>query len=257
MQPRRLFYDIETSPNLGLFWSPGYRVRLSYDSIIKERKVICICYKWEGENTVHSLTWGKSQNDKTLLKSFAKVLSKATEIVAHNGDNFDEKWLRTRFLIHDIPCPDKFNSFDTLRKARTHFRFNSNRLDYLGQFLTGAGKLNTSFDLWKKIMLNNCQQSMAKMVKYCKKDVQVLESVYNRIKPYVKQNSHEALLSGGEKYDCPKCGSSHVKVHDRRFTAMGTLKLVMKCKSCNGYYNISNKTYQDKLKDDMIKNTQE
>ena len=67
-QIKRLFFDIETSPNIGLFWEAGYRKTISPDNIIKERAIICICYKWEHEEEVHSLTWDKNQNDKKMLE---------------------------------------------------------------------------------------------------------------------------------------------------------------------------------------------
>ena len=45
---------IETSPNIGMFWTAGYRQTISPDNIIKERAIICICYKWADEEQVHS-----------------------------------------------------------------------------------------------------------------------------------------------------------------------------------------------------------
>ena len=101
---KRLFYDIETSPNIGFFWSSGYKVSIPPDNIIKERAIICICYKWEGQSKVHSLSWEEGC-DKALLSHFMEVASLADELVAHNGDRFDEKWIRTRCLIHGISCP--------------------------------------------------------------------------------------------------------------------------------------------------------
>jgi hypothetical protein len=41
---KRLFYDIETSPNIGFFWSSSYKANIPHDNIIKERAVICICW---------------------------------------------------------------------------------------------------------------------------------------------------------------------------------------------------------------------
>jgi len=69
---KRLFFDIETSPNIGLFWTAGYKLNIGHDNIIKERAIICICYKWAGEKEVHSLTWDNKQNDKSLLEKFVK-----------------------------------------------------------------------------------------------------------------------------------------------------------------------------------------
>ena len=51
---KRLFFDIETSPNIGLFWTAGYKLNISPDSIIKERAIICICYKWAGDDKIIS-----------------------------------------------------------------------------------------------------------------------------------------------------------------------------------------------------------
>jgi len=52
---KRLFFDIETSPNVGFFWSAGYKLNVTADSIIQERAIICICYKWEDEKEVYHL----------------------------------------------------------------------------------------------------------------------------------------------------------------------------------------------------------
>ena len=70
---RRLFFDIETSPNIGLFWSAGFKQRIDYSNIIKERAIICICYKWEDEKDVYHLQWDAKQNDKAMLQKFIEV----------------------------------------------------------------------------------------------------------------------------------------------------------------------------------------
>jgi hypothetical protein len=38
--PKRLFFDIETSPNIGLFWSAGFKLNIAPENIIKERAII-------------------------------------------------------------------------------------------------------------------------------------------------------------------------------------------------------------------------
>ena len=64
LNKKRLFFDIETSPNIGMFWTAGYKLNISHDNIIKERAVICICYKWEDDKDVYYLQWDSKQNDK-------------------------------------------------------------------------------------------------------------------------------------------------------------------------------------------------
>lgn len=248
---KRLFYDIETSPNIGFFWSSGYKVSIPPDNIIKERAIICICYKWEGQSKVHSLSWEEGC-DKALLSHFMEVASLADELVAHNGDRFDEKWIRTRCLIHGISCPPKLNSYDTLKKARAHFRFNSNKLDYLGKLLFDEGKSPVGFSDWVKITLNNDQEALDKMVEYCKKDVELLEDVFHKLQPYVNHNIHAGAQTGYGRFSCPSCGSEKVKLRKTRYSASGIPKHQLQClvKKCQRYFTISNKVWQQKLEQD-------
>lgn len=180
---RKLFFDIEVSPNIVSTWRIGNKISIHHDSIIQERAVICICYKWSDEDEVHSLKW-EDGDDKEMLKKFSKILYEADEIVTQNGDNFDVKWLRTRCIYHRIQMPKKFNSIDTLKMARAGFKFNSNKLDYMGKFLKLGEKIHTEPDLWTKIVMKKCKQSMIKMIDYCKQDVLLLERVYNELQDF-------------------------------------------------------------------------
>ena len=47
---KRLFFDIETSFNIGFFWRAGYKQVITPEQIIHERKVICVSYKLEYED---------------------------------------------------------------------------------------------------------------------------------------------------------------------------------------------------------------
>ncbi len=95
---KRLFFDIETSyyvvPTFQ-FW----KVNINTDNILRDKKIICICYKWQYEDEVHTLVWDSKQDDSKLIKDFIQVIKHADEIVAHNGDKFDMKELRTRALL--------------------------------------------------------------------------------------------------------------------------------------------------------------
>ncbi len=180
---RKLFFDIETSPNVVFSWRIGNKINLSPDNILNERAIICICYKWSDDETVYSLQWNKG-DDKEMLKKFAKIIDSADEVIGQNSDRFDIKWLRTRCILHNIPISVKFNSLDTLKMARAGFNFNSNKLNYMGQYLGLGEKLHTGYDLWKDIILKNDKKAMSDMVDYCKQDVVLLEQVYNRLQEY-------------------------------------------------------------------------
>ena len=242
---RRLFFDIETSPNIVYTWRTGYNLSISPESIIKERAVICVSWKWEGESNVHSLLWDKKQNDKTLIEKFVKILDQADEIIAHNGDQFDMKWLRGRAILHGIEMRDSYTTTDTLKIARKGFKFNSNRLDYLARYLgVGAKSDHAGYQMWLDVMAGDLM-ALDEMVHYCENDVVILEKVYNKLKNYSKPKVHFGALRGHEKYTCPDCGGHEVVLNKTRTTAAGTVKREMKCKNtdCGRNYTISDQAY--------------
>jgi len=242
---RRLFFDIETSPNIALIWQPGYKISVSHENIIKERAIICVAWKWEGEKRIHYLTWDKNQCDKQLLQEFVEIMHSADEIITHNGDRFDTPWIRTRCLMHDIPMSPDFVSIDTLKAARSKFKFNSNQLNYIAKFLELGQKKPTGFALWKSIMLDRDASALKKMVNYCKHDVRLLEQIYEKFSPYLTAKSHR----GRYVSDCPECGSDHTTISNHKTTAAGYKKTQYQCQDCGRYHTIAASRY-DKEKQD-------
>jgi DNA polymerase elongation subunit (family B) len=249
IKKKRLFFDIETSPNIGFFWQSGYKLNIPYSNIIKERAIICICYKWEGESKVYSLNWDENQDDKTMLTAFMQVANEAHEMIGHNGDKFDLPWIRTRCLFHRIPTFPTYTTIDTLKQARSKFRFNSNRLDYIANYLGVGSKTETGFDLWKDIVLKNDKTALKKMIDYCKNDVNILEKVYKEISNYVPHKVHYGVLHTDDKCSCPECGSTDMRFSQKRYTATGMARIQLQCNSCHKYHTVSNRIYEASTKE--------
>ena len=240
-QRRRLYFDIETSPNIGLFWEAGYKKNIDYSNIIKERAIICICYKWEDDKTVHFLHWDSKQCDKALLTKFIEVANMAHELVGHNGDKFDLSWIRTRCLFHRIDMFPKYTTIDTLKIVRSKFKLNSNKLDYIAQFLGMGKKIKTEFGMWKDILLRKDKIAMSKMIKYCQKDVVLLEKVHKELSIHIEPKTHFGVLFGTDRGSCPECGSDELVISMRRTTATGVKKIIYKCKTCNKFHSKTDK----------------
>jgi hypothetical protein len=241
---KRLFWDIETSPNIVLSWRVGYKINLSNDNILKERKIICIGYKWEHETKSHVLTWDRDQGDKRMLEKFLKLANQADEMVAHNGDSFDLPWFLTRCAFHGIRTFPTYKTVDTLQWARRRFYFNSNKLNYLAQYLGIGSKIKTEFGLWKEVMLENSSKALTKMADYCAHDVVLLEKVWARLSALVPHKTHAGVLKGGDMWSCARCGSEKVKLNLTRVTARGVVQKQMQCKSCGGNYSISSASFE-------------
>lgn len=243
---RRLYWDIETSPNIGVFWRATSKAWIPYENIIQERAIICICYKWEGSDTVHALTWDDG-DDRGMIKAFLEVAEQADELVAHNGDKFDLKWFNTQCLKYGLPALTEPKTVDTLAIARRRFYLNSNRLDYIAKLLFGEGKNDAPFKLWKKILLENDPEALRLMKEYCQRDVRLLERVYHEFTRFHAPKSHAGVMNGMEKWTCAHCASSEVRRKKRRVTARGTIQHSMVCKDCRRHYTVSNRDYEKYL----------
>jgi|SRR5690349_11248676 len=244
---RRLFYDLEVSPNVVLSWGIGYKVRIGDESIVSERKVICIAYKFQGESKTTVLRWDKDQDDTQLLREFAKVAAEADELVAHKGDSFDLPWFRARCAILGLDPIPAYKTVDTCAWSLKHFRFNCAKLDYLAK-LFGIGKKSpTGYQLWRDVLLKNCPIALNKMCAYCANDIFLLEGVYNRLLKYtpVKPKTHAGVFMGHEKWTCPKDGSENVHKSKTRVTASGVTQHQMRCCDCGTHYSISDRVFED------------
>ena len=244
---KRLFFDIETSPNVVYTWRTGYNIQVTHESIIQERKIISIHWKWQGRDKVRNLHWDKDQDDKAMLEKFIPILHKADEVIAHHGDRFDVPWLRTRCLFHRIPMHVNIKTLDTRKKAKAHFNFNSNKLDYIAQFLkVGKKREHEGYSLWLKTM-NGDKEALRTMLEYGDHDVVLLEEIYFLLAPYMKHNTHHGVIEGNGKASCPNCGSVLINHVKPIVTGMGTVQRLMKCLNCETDFKLANTVYLNSL----------
>lgn len=256
-QVKRLFYDIETGYFKAPVWG-AFQQFVKPEMLEGDKKIICISYKWQYEDKVHTLTWNEDLNDKDMIRKFIKVLGEADEVCGHNADRFDMKTIRARAIKHGLLMYPKYRSVDTLKKARKYFRFASNKLDFLGQTFEVGKKLeHAGFDLWRRCQEGATKkirkEALAEMVAYCEQDVILLEDVYNVMMPYIDHNTNFAVLKHGYagKWRCPECGSDEVQLSHTDTTPMGYIKRHMRCK-CKKTYHISNKSYAQYLTRSVI-----
>lgn len=249
---KRLFFDIETSPCVGWFWRPGWKTRLSYNNVIEDAKIICVSYKWQDEEEVHTLDWGSKKDDKKLIQEFVKIMNKANEIVGHNGDRFDVPWVRTRALYHGIDNVPRWRTLDTLKSVRSNLKLPSNRLTDIGQYFNLGEKIHVDGSLWQNIVFGEADR-MDEMIAYCEQDVVLLQKIYEKIIGIVPLKTHVGVTKGGPKWSCPNCGSKTIIRNGTDITRAGTESQKMQCKSCKRCYRVTTKQYS-KFLEYKIKN---
>lgn len=175
----------------------------------------------------------KKPCDKKILQDLWNLLDEADVVVAHNGFKFDRRKANARFLIHGMTPPSPYKMVDTLTVARSMFMFTSNKLGDLGHYLGVGSKVDTGgFDLWIDCM-DGKKTAWNKMVKYCKNDVVLLEKVYNKLRPYIKNHPNSNIYNQTIN-SCPKCSSSDLIKRGYSFLTNGK-KQRFKCNNCGGW----------------------
>jgi len=219
---KTLFWDIETSPmELARFslWHQG-----DHKAILRDSQIICIGYAFDDKKP--EVLWIKDR-ERDGLEAFALLIQEAELLVHHNGNSFDWKVLNARMAHHGLRPPPPVLKYDTRNRAKALFRFTSNKLDYLGDFLGFGRKMeHEGLDLWLKVMKDD-PKAIATMTKYCKRDVELLRNVYKRLSPY--DPSHTAHKHGSEL--CTYCGSDHVQYQGTRRTAHRSYRR-FQCQNC-------------------------
>lgn len=248
MEKKRLFYDIETSFCEGHFWRPGYNQRIGADQILKHSQIICISWAWN-DGEVQHLDWDlDKQCDKKLLKKFIKELDKADEIIAHNGDKFDIKTIRTRAMFHNIQMRPKYRMIDTYKLCKSYLNLPSASLKEACKYFDIEQKADSGgMQTWIGVVLDKDPEAMEQMLYYCDHDITALRSLYNKLQNWIAPSFHYGVKGGGEKFMCPECGSANVGHSKDYVTRAGTIQRQMKCRECKKNYTISNKVFQKLL----------
>lgn len=233
-KPKIALFDIETAPSLGYFWGKLYET-----DIIKVHSpwyMLCFSYKWLGTGRVHTHSLRDYPNyrrnledDRKLVGDLHRLFDEADILVAHNGDRFDIRKSNAKFLRYGLKSPSHYRSIDTLKIARKHFLFESARLDALGQYLGFGGKRpTTGFDLWQRVMKGE-DKAWKQMEAYNRRDVELLEKVFNKLWPYASTGPNLAVYNNGD--GCPRCQSTRVQGNGTRATNT-RLYHRMRCLDC-------------------------
>jgi hypothetical protein len=236
-----LLFDIETAPNLGYTWG-------KYEQNIVEFQrnwyLLCFAYKWLDEKQTHvvalpdfKLFKRDKENDKHVTKALWDLFNEADIIIAHNGNSFDIKKCNTQFLMHGLVPPSPSKYIDTKLVAKRYFKFDSNKLDDLGEYLGVGRKVNTGgFELWKGCMRGDVN-AWRKMRQYNKQDVVLLEKIYLKMRGWIDTHPHVRVFLDA-RGKCAPCGSS--KIIKRGFGISGKAKRVqrLQCQDCGAWTQV-------------------
>lgn len=235
--PRILIYDIETAPLLGWCWNMW---ETNVIDVFSSWYMLSFSAKWLGSKTVKTYSLDQypgyrkdRENDRHLVSELWRLFDEADIVIAHNGDRFDIKKSNARFIFHGLKPPSTYKTIDTLKIARRHFGFLSNKLNDLGAYLGVGRKLpHTGFHLWKGCMTGDLS-SWKLMRRYNAQDVRLLERVYLKLRPWA--TNHPDLNSYTEASACPSCQSKKIQ---RRGVSVAQKARYQRlhCQSCGHWF---------------------
>lgn len=237
-QPAVLFLDIETSPITGYTWRSWQDNLLK---ILEPSKILSIAWKWQGQDTVQCKTiadykgYKKGQiNDEKLVKEAWELLDESDIVIAHHGKKFDLPKLNARFIYYDLKAPSSYQVIDTKVVASRNFKFDSNSLNNLGQYLGCGTKVeNSGFSLWSRCIEGD-PEAWKLMKEYNSGDVSLLEAVYLKLRPYIQNHPSLTLISGKDTSCCPTCQSDDLQKRGFSYTRTGSKQRFL-CNSCGSW----------------------
>lgn len=231
-EPKIIIFDLETLPNLpeilkvfpSLSAYPGRTMKAQITTIL------CAGWKQYGKKKTHCIKawdydlWDEDiNNDMMVCHDLREVLKDADAIVTHNGVKFDLKFFNTRLIYHGFDPLPEIAHIDTIQIARKNLLAYSNRLGNLGEFLCEDDKVDTGgWDLWVRCH-NKEKKALEHMAKYCKQDVDLLEKLFVKVLPFVKNLPNRNLYRKKAQFEegievCPTCGHDELFAHGWRHT---------------------------------------
>ncbi len=235
-QPKRLVFDIETSPIEAYVWDI-WQQNVSLNQIIKDWTIIAWAAKWVGSSEkdvmyVDVRNQKDYRDDRAILKPLWELLDEADVLVGQNSKSFDLKKVRARMIKHDMQPFSSSKHFDTKESTKLIMSPTSTRLEYLSKtfnkkYLKLDHKDYPGQELWNECLKGN-NKAWNTMQLYNIHDVLATEEYYLKIAPW-DTRINLAPMTDFEFY-C-HCGSTEFVKNGDSYTPQGKFKRY-KCAKC-------------------------
>lgn len=231
--PKILLFDIETTPLKVYTWGLWDQT-IGLNQVLEETTVLSWSAKWLGDHKImYEDVCGQKdiRDDKKIVKKLRDLLNEADIVVGHNSDSFDVKVINTRIIQNGLKPPSSYKRMDTKKLAKKHFRFMSNKLEYLTDSLCTKFKKSShakfpGFSMWDECLKGN-KEAFKEMKEYNIADVTSLEELFLNLLPWESSTVFNAYKDN----DSCSCGSTDFKNNGFVYTVVGKYQRYS-CKKC-------------------------
>ncbi len=236
---RIAYLDIETSPILAAIWPPLHETNAVW--VERGTYIYGFAAIWPGEKKVRTHFLPDYPNfkkdvhdDKGLCGDLHKLLSSCDVAVAHNGDRFDLKVIRSRLFLNSFSPPPPIKTVDTLKILRNVFRMDSNKLDNFCRAAGIGGKRpNTGVDLWRGCYHGD-KNAFREMARYCARDVRLLRDAHVMLRGWAP-NHVDLRHFARPQVACPSCLSTNFQMRGERVSRTQTYRS-LQCQDCGKWF---------------------
>lgn len=231
--PKILLFDLETTPMEAYVWGI-WDQNIGLNMIKEESTILSWSAKWLGDDKImYDDVYGQKnlRDDKRIVKSLVELIDEADIVVGHNSDSFDVKVMNARIIKNGLKPPSSYKRMDTKKMAKKHFRFLSNKLQYLTDSLCTTYKKSShgkfpGFSMWKECLKGN-KEAFQEMKEYNILDVTSLEELFVQMLPW----ESASIFNSYKSNDSCSCGSHKFKKAGFAHTTTAKYQKY-KCKKC-------------------------
>lgn len=242
MTPRILLTDVERFPHDVWTWDT-YDARIPPAFIKHSGGLLCWSAKWYGhkQTTFRSL-W---DNPETMVQEAHAMLCAADAVIHYNGKAYDDKAYNVEFAKAGLVPPPPSKKIDLYRVVKANFMLPSYSLEYVLRYFGLPEKLDNGGAPSFVKALQGDVAAQRKMRRYNINDTRVLEPLYTKLRPWIKNHPNLNLLqtgAGDAHPHCAVCNSTHLISNGYRRTAVRAYRR-LQCLACGSWnYQLKDKT---------------
>lgn len=227
-QPKILVIDIERLPGLARIWDQKTRF-VSINNFTRLPSLLCFAAKWYGQKgTEFHAVW---DDPDAMVRRSWELYNEAEIVVTYNGIRFDNKHLKSEWLLAGMPPPSPWKDVDLYAVNSRTFGFESKSLQHLCHRL-GLDLKSGHYDA---VMAEKCVEGDPKSQKVMRRynvgDVKITEQAYDALRPWITSHPHSLIGTINDRPTCHACWSDDLEPNGTRLAQQITYKL-FRCRSC-------------------------
>lgn len=223
-----LVIDIERRAGLAHIFDQRTSGFVHVDRWTRLPSLLCFAAEWIGHKPEFHAAW---DDHAAMVRRSWELYDEAEIVVTYNGIKFDNKHLRSEWLLAGYPPPSPWKDLDLYATNRTLFGFESKGLNHLCQRLG----LETKSGHYDPNLADQCMDGDEKAQKLMRRynvgDVKITRQAYFRLRPWMHNHPHALAGPADDRPRCNVCWGDNLKANGTRLAQQITYTL-SRCGDC-------------------------